>query len=75
MKVEIESTSEIVELNGVPARVWKGYTEGGIAVTCFVTRVAVRDNLPPGHYEQFERELKEQPPPSGERSWPLRMVL
>ena len=40
MRIEIESTEKIVELSGVPARVWDGKTDSGIPVHCFVTRIS-----------------------------------
>ena len=73
MQIEIESTEKIVELNGVPARVWEGKTKGGIPVHCFVTRISPQTN---DNLEQFEAELKEQRAPSPEvMAYPLRMVL
>ena len=74
MKLIIESTTKTVELNGVPARVWEGHTESGIAVHCFITRVAVHKDL---DASQFEKELLEQKPPSFEvdQAYPLRMIL
>ena len=70
MKLEIESTDEIVELNGVPARVWQGKTESGIEVFCFVTRVAVASDA---DQAQFEAELQSVPPPA--RVFSSRFVL
>ena len=73
MKITIESTSKITELNGVPARVWEGKTESGIPVICFVTRIAVDKHQ---DCSQFERELQEQRVPSADASaFPIRMVL
>ena len=73
MKIEIESTEKIVELNGVPARIWEGKTTSGIPVHCFITRISPQSN---DNIEQFEMELKEQRSPSaGVMSYPLRMVL
>jgi len=73
MKITIESTSKIVELNGVPCRVWEGTTAGGVKMHAFVTRVAVHKN---DDASEFERELKEQRTPSPEvDAIPLRMVL
>lgn len=72
MKITIESTSKIVHVGGVTARVWQGQTEAGVAVTCLIHRIAVdrKENC-----EQFERELQETVAPNGEVLWPLRMFL
>jgi hypothetical protein len=73
MKVTIESTSKLVEVNGVPARVWEGVTASGIPVQCFVTRVAIH----PDHDQaQFEQELAQCRAPSAEaEAIPMRMIL
>jgi hypothetical protein len=73
MKIKLESTSQIVQLNGIECRVWEGTTEGGVPLTAFISRVAVhRDH----DQSQFERELVEQREPrAGVTCWPLRMVL
>lgn len=75
MRITIESTSKVVEVNGVPARVWEGQSESGIPLTCMVTRIAVdRDE----DTSQFEAELAEQRPPrsaAGVDAWPMRLVL
>lgn len=73
MKIEIESTEKIVELNGVPARIWDGKTDSGIPIHCFVTRISPQTHE---NIEQFEEEFKEQKAPSADiLSYPLRMVL
>lgn len=66
MKVTLESTTKIVELNGVPARVWQGQTESGVEVHAFITRIAVRDDTPPEELKRFEDELHEQAAPRPE---------
>jgi hypothetical protein len=73
VKITIESTSKIVHLNNVPARIWEGMTESGIPVHCYVTRIAVAF----GHNcAEFEKELQEHRPPSTEVAGiPLRMIL
>jgi len=73
MKIIIESTEKIVELNGVPARVWEGHTQSGIPVHCFITRVAV----PQGeNMEQFDRELRDCAAPSADvAAYPPRLAL
>lgn len=73
MKITIESTEKIIDIEGVPARIWEGQTESGIEVHCFVTRISpqTHDNI-----EQFEQELKEQKAPSAAVcTYPLSMVL
>jgi len=77
MKVELESTTKIVQLvvNGtdVPARVWEGKTDSGIKVHAYITRIAT-------HLEndqiEFERELQQCKVPSTEiLALPLRLIL
>jgi hypothetical protein len=72
MKIELHSTRQLVECNGVQCRVWEGKTARGIPVTAFIARVAVDVAHDAG---EFERELLEttQPRPLG--AWPTRMVL
>ena len=73
MKITIENTSKIVELNGVPARIWEGKTDSGIPVHCYVTRIAVRNGA---DHSQFERELQETRAPSADvAAIPMRMIL
>lgn len=73
MKITIESTSKIVQLNNVPARIWEGKTESGIPVHCYVTRIAVDGDQ---DCAQFQEELQEHKPPSAEiEAIPLRMIL
>jgi len=73
MRIEIESTEKIVELDGVPARVWDGKTDSGIPVHVFVTRISPQTHE---NIEQFEAELKEQKVPSASiASYPMRLIL
>ncbi len=74
MRVQLHSTDKIVHLNGVPARIWEGITEGGIQCHAFITRIACdEENL---HKEEFERDLIEHEAPSTEiAAIPLRMIL
>ena len=60
MKIQIESTSAITEINGVAVRAWTGVTESGIPCIVFVHRIAVHKTAYAG---DFERELQEQNPP------------
>lgn len=73
MKITIENTTKIVELNGIPARIWEGFTESGIAVHCYITRIAVHESL---DASQFEKELTEQRVPSpAVDAIPMRLIL
>jgi hypothetical protein len=73
MKITIESTTKLVEINGLPARVWEGQTESGVALTCFINLIEVRDDQ---DLSQFNRELTEQRAPSAAvKSLPLKMIL
>ena len=73
MKITVESTTKIVQFNGLPARIWEGETETGIPVHVFITRIAVAREADTG---QFEHELQECRPPSAEiAAYPMRIVL
>jgi len=72
MRITIESTSKVVQLNGVPARIWEGKTESGIPVHYYVTRIATNSK----DTSEFERELQRHRAPSAEvEAIPLRMIL
>ena len=73
MKITIESTTKIVELNGVECRIWEGHTEKGVPIHCFIPRIAVRDDQ---DCSQFEADLIEKRAPSADTAAiPLRMIL
>lgn len=73
MKVNLESTTKIIELNGVPVRVWQGKTENGIEVHAFITRIAVHNDL---DASEFEKDLRECAVPRSDiESFPERMIL
>lgn len=76
MKIEIESTSKIVQLMGVPCRVWEGTSEQGVKVICFISRVAISSNESEENQKIFEQELQTVRPPSVEaQSFPLRLII
>lgn len=73
MKITIESTTEIVSVNGIDCRVWEGETASGIRVQALIPRIAA---LKTQNLAQFEMELQEQKPPAAaERAFPLRMLI
>ena len=76
MKIKLESTTKVVEVNGIPARIWEGETESGIKVHAFINRVAVHKDESPEVHNQFKTELQECKQPSSDvTAYPLRMIL
>jgi hypothetical protein len=74
MKVQMESTDLIGEVNGVPARIWEGVTESGVPFMAFVTRVMVHKD----HSQtEFDSEVRASPPPQQAtvHPIPLRLVI
>jgi hypothetical protein len=74
MKLIIESTTLVTEMNGMPARIWEGKTDSGIPVHCYVTRVAVARDA---DCAEFERELQEctEPSPAVSRAISIGMII
>jgi len=52
VKITIESTEELAELDGKPVRLWVGTTEGGAHVVALVALVGVQ-----GETAALEREI------------------
>lgn len=76
MRVSLESTDRIVEVDGVPARVWQGTTDEGVEVTALVTRLAVRFDDQRGRFESELRRVPDVPPNADSvAAWPNRLVL
>ena len=80
MKLTLENTDKLVTLvvNGhdVPARIWQGTTESGIAVHCFITRVAVAEGQADSVYTEFARDLNEAATARPDvRGIPARLIL
>lgn len=61
MKMTITSTDKLVEIDGVPARVWEGVSARGVRLHAYITRVAVKRGDDVG---EFQSELQEHAPPS-----------
>ncbi len=78
MTVTLESTDKIVTLvtsgGEIPARIWEGTTDSGIAVHVFITRIAIDKDQ---DATQFQRELLEtrHPSPAVDAAYPLRLIL
>lgn len=65
MRLTIESTPALVEIDGVPCRVWKGTAETGEAVCVYVHRIGVPANSL--IVEVLDRELQEVRSPAETR--------
>lgn len=70
MKITMEATDKITDLDGVKVRVWEGTTERGVKCHVFVHRIAVATD---DDTAQFEQELQEAMPPGQVVS--LRQIL
>ncbi len=70
MRIIIESTEKLTDMDGVDVRVWRGVTQRGTKCHVFVHRLAV---LETEDQREFERELNETIPPG--RKVSLRDVL
>lgn len=74
MKITLESTTKIVSLNGIPARVWEGKTASGVDVVAMITRIAVPDEGQ--DLSEVERELAAcRAPSAAVEDFPLHMIL
>lgn len=75
MKITIENTEKVVELNGISARIWEGETESGIPVICYVTRISPQTDEE-GVNTRFASELLAcRPPSAAVEAIPLRLIL
>jgi len=77
MKVTLENTDKIVELETatgrVAARVWEGTTANGIACHAYITRIAVAEG---DDATEFARDLAEQRKPSAAvAAIPARLII
>lgn len=70
MKIMIEATDQITNIEGVPVRHWRGTTEAGVECDVFVHRIAAHKDA---DTSAFDRELQAQLPPA--RTIPLSMIL
>lgn len=61
MKITIENTDKIVEVNGLPTRIWEGQTDSGAPVACWIALISPQTHDPEVN-AQFERELEEVRP-------------
>ena len=73
MKLTIEPTGTIEDVNGIPARIWKGKTEAGSDVMLWVSVVRVHKDAP--DVEAFDRALREVKADRQLVSFDIRLVL
>lgn len=73
MQVTLYSTTKIVDVNGVPARVWEGTSAKGVPVYAYITRIAAPVGL---DHEEFIKDLQDCAAPSAVvADLPLRLIL
>ena len=74
MKIELEPTTQLHTIDGVPARLWQGTTDQGTPIFAFITHIGVDKDTPS---PEIEAALgQEVSPPRPElRVFPARMVL
>lgn len=73
MRIALHSTTKIVQLNGVPARIWEGTNEAGVKVHAYITRLACDAAA---DQSEFQKQLQEHSPPSPEiEAIPLRLII
>ena len=74
MKIILESTPQIIDVNGIKSRLWEGKTESGIDIHCLIIRIAVNTE---SNQTEFEKELESCSPPSaaGQAAFPVRLVV
>jgi hypothetical protein len=65
VKVTLEPTPLILEVNGTHCRQWTGTTDTGQRVVALVAAIGVPENAPPAELERFQRELRENVPELG----------
>lgn len=74
MQIILHNTSKIVELNGIPARIWEGKTDGGIPLHAYITRIAVDKEEDATHFESELDGSVSTPTPDVD-AIPLRLLI
>jgi len=73
MEIQLESTTKVVQINGVPARLWQGVTARGVKCHALIARIACEED---SRAEEFEADLQEVAAPRPElEAIPLRLIL
>lgn len=64
MKIEVSSTTQLVNVNGIESRIWEGYTDSGIKIYCIVPKIFISKDE--SRKTEFEDELQDHGMPSPE---------
>lgn len=73
MKITLEPTSKIIEIDGVPCRVWQGQSERGVKCHAHIALIGV-DRADDS--DEFDCELREvKTPRANIEHLPARMTL
>jgi len=80
MKIALQSTEKTVTLQtpagDVPARLWQGFTEDGVPVTAFITRLSPDIDEKDPRQDQFKAQLQEHAAPTERvQAIPLRLII
>ena len=62
MKLTLEPTDQVVDLDGTYFRVWQGAADDGTRVACLVSMVSVHNDEPDHVHALFARKLREVVP-------------
>lgn len=73
MNVTLESTTKIITVGGLSARVWEGKSDSGIEVTALIFRLAINNE---SDSSAFDRELEQcRAPKPDTYLWPDKIIL
>ena len=73
MKVTLESTTKIVELNGIQCRVWQGETARGVPCHAYIPLIGADKDF---DTSEFDADLQERVAPRPDLDViPLRLLL
>lgn len=76
MKVQLESTEKIVEINGQLCRIWEGVTINGTTCHAYIKFIAIAEDSTEQQKKEFADDLQEHAAPSAAiQSIPLRLII
>jgi hypothetical protein len=76
VKLTLEPTDKIQNVDGIPCRIWKGIDDAGTPLLAWVRFVQPQTH-DPARLKAFEQKLQELPTPAPDREQPidLRLVI